>query len=195
MAKEVGDLPLASALTGAEEIVIVQGGNSRRASLTTLAQWVKVAESIVPSSEPWRGALVKLSADLTAVNFPFIVPWGSAVEDTDAFWSVGTPTRLAIPAGITRVRLGCFIELEDAAAAGSIHVEFRKNGGATDPANIASCRYGATGFVQNRATIYSYPGVVIEGDYFEVRIYCSISGVDQVKAASRFWLEVVEATP
>jgi hypothetical protein len=33
------------------------------------------------------------------------IPRESVVYDTDAFWSAGDPTRLTIPAGVSKVRL------------------------------------------------------------------------------------------
>lgn len=198
MAKETSGVPLAGALTGAEEILIVQGGNSRRVSLTTLAQWIKVVESIVPSSVPWRGAKVRLAADVTGVTYPHILAWATEVEDTDGFWSVGTPTRFTIPAGISRVRLECCVSMEAIAVTGSLYVNIRKNGAILLGNHIPSSRQGATGFTTNNWSSWTWDDNVTAGDYFEVRINASgLSGVDTVlnNEQTFFALTVVEATP
>lgn len=193
MAKELSDIPLAGTLTGAEEILIVQGGNSRRLALSTLAQWVITRESIIPSSLPWRGAKVGRSATVTGVTFPHIVAWDTEIADTDGFWSAGTPTRFTIPAGITKVELGAQVALETGVLAGGIYVNIRKNGADMSPATPFTIRSGSSGYNDNTVVCRTWPEDVVAGDYFEVRANTTMSGVDQVLLSSRFWLTVIEA--
>jgi hypothetical protein len=54
----------------------------------------------------FRGALVQLTADeAVAASTDAAIPWDAIVYDTDAFWSAGNPTRLTVPAGVSKVRL------------------------------------------------------------------------------------------
>lgn len=198
MAKEISGVPLASALTGAEEILIVQGGNSRRVSLATLAQWVKVAESIVPASVPWRGAKVRLSTDVTGVTFPHIIGWATEIEDTDGFWTVGTPTRFTIPAGISKVRLECCVSVESLGVVGTLYVSINKNGAGFLGNHAPTSRQGSTGFTTNAWASWTWDENVVAGDYFEVRLNVSgLAGVDVVLNTNQtfFALTVVEAIP
>lgn len=54
----------------------------------------------------FRGALVELTANESiSSGTSTVVPWDQAIYDTDSIWSSGSPTRLTVPTGVTRVRL------------------------------------------------------------------------------------------
>ena len=54
----------------------------------------------------FQGALVRLTADEPVADSTDVaIPWDATVNDTDAFWSAGNPTRLTVPAGLSKVRL------------------------------------------------------------------------------------------
>jgi hypothetical protein len=56
---------------------------------------------------PFRGALLRRSTDFSvgATGTYVAVSWQSAAYDSDGFWDAGQPTRLTVPAGVTKVRL------------------------------------------------------------------------------------------
>lgn len=194
--QELGELPAAGALDGTVLLYIVdQDGNSRRVTLAELKTFVNTDPTIVPSSEPWRGARVRRSSNVTGITWPYIVSWNSEVEDTHGFWSAGAPTRLTVPAGVTRVRLRANVEIEGSANTGSMFLSILKNGAAFNGQGAIGNRNSSTGFSSNVLHCHSWSDQCTNGDYYEVRINVNtLTGVDEVVAGTLTWfeLEVVE---
>lgn len=54
----------------------------------------------------FRGAMVRLTAtEAVAASTDVAIQWDAIVYATDTFWSAGNPTRLTVPASVTKVRL------------------------------------------------------------------------------------------
>lgn len=172
---------------GAWEPVAVRAGD--------LAQWIKTAESIVPDNLPWRGARVIRSTNLTGVSSGATVSWSAAQVDTDDFWSAGAPTRLTIPAGVSKVRFYAGLTFELLGAAGTLVVALQKNGAGNVGAGVAAWRSGTSGFTTNRNFIIGRMEDVTPGDYFEIQAFFSMSGQDQIiaDAFTFFEVEILEA--
>jgi hypothetical protein len=144
---------------------------------------------------PFKGALLQRSTDLTGVSFPVLVPFQSAVYDTDAFWNAGNPSRLTMPAGITKVRLQGSLALKAGATSGGVYVAFRKNDvGDTIGGGVFTVRQGTSGYTNNDFTAATAVIPVTEGDFFELRVNATTSSWDDIQASPRTWfaLEVVE---
>jgi hypothetical protein len=150
---------------------------------------------------PFRGALVRLTADATSLSFPWLAAWQTAVYDTDAFWSSGVPTRLTVPAGVTRVRLHGSVRLPDAASVGAINLQFLRNGAAPSAAfpgtAMWAVRVGGTGFTDNAAFLLSPVLAVSPGDFLELRVNRTGLGTPTTvlaDAATFFAMEVIEVS-
>ena len=199
MDKTTEALPPAINLAPTDTIHLVQAGGSREVTLAELAQWVKTAESIVPASLPYRGARVHRTSDLIGITWPNIVTWQAAEFDTEGFWNVMDPTKFIVPPGVSKVRLSASVTLEGVNAAGGLFVAFRRNATGTDSlsayglATIA-LRMDGVGYASNIFNIKSAVIDVVAGDYFDVRVNTSMSGVDQILATTDTWfdIEVVE---
>jgi hypothetical protein len=186
-------LPIASALTGNEVIPITQGGNTVRVSLSDLAQWVKVAETIVPANLPFRGARVKLTADFSPPSSSFhIVSFGDEDYDTDSIWSLAQPTRLVVPTGVSRVVTSAYVRSPSGAA--NRYAYIKKNGAYVQ--GIGGVGDPATTF---DLTLVSSVIDVVPGDYFELEVWgttspigAGLSGV--VGLGTWFAMEVKEYT-
>lgn len=195
--KSYPELDEFSTLDGSELVAVHQEGRLVRIPLADLAQWIKTAESIVPASEPFEGVLLRRTSDLAAVTWPVVVPWQEAEYDTDSFWSAGAPTRITIPAGVSKVRLFGQIAATAFAQAGSLHGLINKNGSSFEFSGEVSVRSGATGFGTNNVAV-STPVVPVEaGDYFELRANRAnlASMTDVIVTRTFFGLEVVEKAP
>jgi hypothetical protein len=150
---------------------------------------------------PFRGALVRRTADATGLSFPWFAAWQTAVYDTDSFWSAGNPTRLTVPAGVTRVRLHGSVRLPDAASVGAINLQFLRNGAAPSAAfpgtAMWAVRVGGTGFTDNAAFLISPVLAVSPGDHFELRVNRTGLGTPTTvlaDAATFFAIEVIEVS-
>jgi hypothetical protein len=144
---------------------------------------------------PFKGALLQRSTDLTSVSFPVLVPFENTVYDTDAFWNAGNPSRLTIPAGVTKVRLQGSLALKAGASSGGVYVAFRKNDvGDTIGGGVFTVRQGTSGYTNNDFTAATAVIPVTEGDFFELRVNSTTSSWDDILASARTWfaLEVVE---
>lgn len=192
----------AGPLAGTEFVYLVQDGESVRVSLSTLATFIKTAESITPTALPWRGARVHRTSAITAITWPIIVSWQEEGIDTDGIWSIGDPTKLVVPAGVTKVRLFTSVQLEDTATAGSGLVVIRKNltGTGTDTVTQQGAihsRQSTSGFSGDYLVAETPVLEVVAGDFFDVRVNVNMVGTDQILATNRSWfqMEIVEAIP
>jgi hypothetical protein len=185
-------------LTGAEICALHQDGRLVRLTLTELAQWIRTAESIVRASEPFEGVLARRTSTLTGVTFPLMLPWQDTEYDTMGFWSGAAPTRLTVPAGVTKVRLSGAAAVNSAAEAGTLSCSIRRNGATEPNAMLNALRAGFTGFSNNGTWAWSPVLPVAPGDYFEMRLHRSgMPSVSDLEhdGATFFALEVVEKAP
>lgn len=185
-------------LTGAEICALHQDGRLVRLTLSELAQWIRTAESIVPASEPFEGVLARRTSTLASVTFPLVVPWQDTVYDTMDFWSGAAPTRLTVPAGVTKVRLSGAAAFNSATEAGTLSCSIRRNGLSEPNALLNVLREGAIGFANNATATWSPVLPVTPGDYFEMRLHRSgMPSVTDLEhdGATFFALEVVEKAP
>jgi hypothetical protein len=190
---ELPDLP--GSVLGTDQIAIVRGGVTYKVAASALKTFANTDPTVVPSSEPFRGALVKRTTDATGITFPYFVAWQTEVYDTDGFWDIAFPSRLTIPAGITKVRLNACVAFEQLGNAGAVFASFYKNNVTLDPSVGFTMRQSNSGYSDNTTPIFSPVIDVIAGDYFEVRTIQSMTGMDAVLNSYRtfFALEVVEA--
>jgi hypothetical protein len=160
---------------------IVNGGE-----LVLRQQWTR----------PWRGASVSLTTPPGAFTIPGMIAWDTENLDTESAWSAGTPMRITVPAGVTKVRLRAGVITSGSAVAGQLYCTFQKNtevGATAGSFNPDGFRQSSTGFTGNTANIESPVLSVVEGDYFCVRINSSGLGAIIPQAGSYFEMEVVEA--
>lgn len=152
-----------------------KGGN---ASLDASWEYVDLSASDTNENEgdifANRGSLVNRTSELLVLNATSTaVPWQGSVYNTDTIWVVGTPTRLTVPAGVTRVSLVGNANF-DVNATGLRGVWFRKNG--NDFVGGGNTRAAPNAAQQIILNVSSAVLVVIAGDYFELFVY-QTSGV------------------
>lgn len=140
---------------------------------------------------PFRGALLRRTANYTVstTGAYVAIPWQSAVYDTDAFWSAGQPTRLTVPAGVTKVRLSANIEWQTSPL--SQLVEIRKNGVSVVGGGSFIVR-GDGGYTNQMRNVASAVLPVVAGNWFDLAVYIGASG--ELRSLERTWfaIEVVE---
>lgn len=135
-------------------------------------------------------AMVTLSSPFAISSSLDYIDWDAAEYDTDSFWSAGSPSRLTIPAGVSKVRLYAGVRA-DTTAITHLLCNIDKNGasflggGALEPEAMVS---GLT----TRIAIASAPVDVIPGDYFEVETRANTSANISNDPNTYFALEVLE---
>jgi hypothetical protein len=130
------------------------------------------------------GAKVTKAANQTGLNFTagLIVNWESEAFD-DANWhdtAVNT-SRLAVPAGVTRVRVGATVRMSNSTA-GSHTITILKNGAT----NVASSM--VTAAAANALNVTGLDACT-PGDYYEVNVFVNDASADITAAGSSFWIE------
>ena len=192
--KTIGELTAGGLLTRTTLIEVENDdGESVKISLADLAVYVKAAASIVPANLPYRGARVRLSADVTPSSAAFyIIPWSVEDRDTDNLWSVGSPTRFTIPAGITKIKLVAYVR--SSTGPYGRYVFFKKNGAYF----VGGGGIGAAG-VSYDSSLTSDVIDVIAGDYFELEVFGSTAVVtggagSPTGLATWFAIEVIEGS-
>lgn len=191
--KKTTEFSAAGALTAADILGLVQGGGNVRTTLAALATYLLTETAIVPANLPYRGARVRLSANFNPPTTGFnLVSWGIEDRDTGSMWSAGQPTRMIVPAGVTKVSLATYIRSPAGATSRSVFI--LKNGDYFQGG--PGMGFSATSFDLN---IASSVIDVVADDYFEVQVHGStaaigagLSGV--IGLGSWFELRVVEYT-
>ncbi len=188
--EKISLLPNAGPLDGTEIVPITQDGTTVQVELSVLASWLSTAAAIVPTNLPYRGARVRLSADFSPPTTGFnIVSWGTEDRDTDNIWSSGQPTRLVVPAGVTKVRVGAYIRTNTAAQR---FVFFKWNG--VYAQGMGGGGDNASAFDTNISTSVLD---VTPGDYFELEVWGATAAVSAGLAnglGSWFEMEIKEYT-
>lgn len=119
----------------------------------------------IPTATTKKRALVNLS---TNGQKGIEVAWENEVTDVGGWWDVSAPTRLTVPAGVTKVRVSSNIHTAGASS-GQVAVAIRKGGSFANgdglPASDTDTE--ATDFLNLQSSVMD----VVEGDYFEVRSY------------------------
>lgn len=192
-----GGVGLTSAeLDGAMGFYLVDPVNgSRFVTLEELKTFVNTDPTVVPSSVPWRGARVSLTANQTfSAGIQAAVSWGAADVDTDNFWSISAPTRLTIPTGITRVRL-TMQGRWNPNGSGVRQLMLAKNGSATLEGR-ASTTIGAGTSTNHEHGARSAVLDVVATNYFEILGFQNSGGNLALLDSPATWfeIEVVEAS-
>lgn len=140
-----------------------------------------------------RGALATLTGSQSIPNNAgAILSWGGVDYDDAGIWSAGSPTRLTVPAGITRVRLTANIEWANAST-GIRRLTVRKNGAAIGPAGYSSTYATTAGNI-----VQGVAGAVVEvtaGQFFDLVAFQSSGAALNIVAvlttASWFHMELM----
>lgn len=140
-----------------------------------------------------KGVLLAMTGSITIPNSAFtFLPWDSVVYDTSGFYNSGQPTRITIPAGVSKVKVSsnvCF----NINANGPRQAQIQKNN--ADTPGSGSSNIVAGGTVYDILNVASAVLPVEAGDYFEVRVLQTSGGslaTRNFAAAMWFSLEVVE---
>lgn len=153
------------------------------------------AESANKAHGGFRGAMVRKSANQSissGTNTP--VTWQTAIYDTSGIYSPSNPTRLTVPAGVTKVRLAAQIVF-GANATGKRDVLIQKNGSLNYDGRATTNTLPVTGTSQTMTVNLTSPVLeVTQGDYFEILAYQNSGGSLTVDDWWTTWatLEVVE---
>lgn len=117
----------------------------------------------------FQGAILELTSDqaipvntVTPVTFPL------PVKDTASFWDITEPTRLTIPPGVALVEIGCRT-LQLVTKTGQLILLLSKNG-----SEFARQAIGGTMWHGEVLKTGALP--VVEGDYFEFKLFMGYGG-------------------
>lgn len=138
---------------------------------------------------PFKGALVNRSTTqaIPATTTTAIV-FDAEVYDVGGFWIPGAPSRLTVPAGVTRVRLwGCW---QYTGGEANAFLSITKNGVDFPGRPRMSAE---AGFSDQHLVVQSAVLAVLPGDYFELTAYLS-TGRTIAANTAQFGIEVVETS-
>lgn len=126
-----------------------------------------------------------------SATYPKIVVWDTSLVDDAGIWSAGTPSRMTIPAGVTRCRLSYSIGFTSSSTARSFSIYPTLNG-STSPLGdgLLRLRMGSTGSTANWFNAVTGIRPCTPGDYFEIRGDCDPTFSSQFLAASVVTIEV-----
>ncbi len=167
-------------------------GNLKSGKFILRGRRKKEAFSVLTNAGASRGALVSLSADeATANGVAEIIDWDVEIDDPEGMHDGVNPSRLTVPAGVSKVVLkaqavwtsnstnGRFMTLfkNGSNNLGGFRVQSRNAGGSTAPHILVSPELS-----------------VAPGDYFEIQVVQDGGALSFLKE-SWFSMEVVEPTP
>jgi hypothetical protein len=139
---------------------------------------------------PFRGALTqKTATQSVAANTETAMTFNSTIYDTDSFWSNANPSRLTVPAGVTRVVVSGNVRVTGGST--SAQLQLRMNGG--DVVGVGNVNM-STGFTVAQINAVSAPISVTAGDYFEASVF--VTAARTIDSSARTWLaiQVVEVS-
>lgn len=181
-----GLLDPAGALGGTEILYVEQGGQPRHITLNDLAVLLNGQTVSQGVQDAHRGAIVNLvSANYLIGKNRLAFEQGS--RDTDAFWSLGSPSRLVIPAGITKVRLGASVAQT---TSGVMSLEIVQNGDTTNPVAKVGPVSGAN--AKTQAQVWTPVLSVAENDFFELYMEFDQERILPQTSSTFFCLDVIE---
>jgi hypothetical protein len=141
-----------------------------------------------------RCALVNLTADESVANTTTTaIPWDAAVEDIGGFWSGANPTRLTVPAGVSRVRLIANIDW-DSNTAGKRISWIDKNGAPYVGRPLIEQQAVSASSSNTRQNASTGPIAVTPGDYFELKVFQNSGGSRLVRLGNDTWLTIEAVT-
>lgn len=183
--KQINALTAASALSTADLFVVEQGGNSRKATGTQVRTLART----------YRGALVTKAANQTTANYTAApaIAWDAEDHDTDSIHdNVTNNTRLSVPSGVTKVRVGACVEIASLTADLFVLLFIKKNG-ATGYIGIPS-QNAEIGATTENISCWSPVLTVVGGtDYFEAHLLIETDNSITVnKDSSWFAMEIIE---
>ncbi len=140
------------------------------------------------SSITFRGALVNRSTGQSIPSDAWTaLSWNAASYNTSSFWSAGSPTRLTVPAGVTKVRLTAGLDFYNSFPE-LIVSQIWKNGlaGAGLPM-VRGTGNGGGGLSLSSAVLN-----VSSGDYFTLNVYQANASAQNTHTSTWFAIEAVE---
>lgn len=112
--------------------------------------------------------------------------WQSPIIDTATIWSASNPTRLTVPAGVTRVALRGGVTTTVAGATDIGFQRIRRSNGD----NVALTQYAAGGV---NAVMDSGPLNVVAGDYFEMQVQNNVARTSNTGPNVYFAMDILTA--
>jgi hypothetical protein len=133
---------------------------------------------------PFHGALaVKTATQAIAATTDTLISYDATAYDTRGFWSAGAPTRLTVPAGITRVIVSASTRITG--GAGNYQTRFIRNGAEV---NGITCQSMASGFTSGHINMSSAVLSVSAGDWFEILAFSSVART--IDSGARTWMAI-----
>lgn len=140
----------------------------------------------------FKGALLKTTANQAIANEAVVnVSWGAIVYDTNNFYNAAQPTRLTVPANVTKVKLRGSVSFAQNGTGRRV-LGLRKNGTFAD--GVFNIAQQALATEETRMEGITPALNVVAGDYFEVFVIQSSTAALNLSniVSSTFALEVVE---
>lgn len=167
-----------------EEIACTATGRAMIAAATAAAQRTLLRNA----------CMVRKAANQTAVDYSALttLTWDQEVYD-DGGWhdNVTNNTRLSVPSGVDRVRIGCNVTCSAVAAGGGYTLQIKKNGSDDWDGRPATAAQNMPTIGNTFMSISSGQVPVTGGtDYFEAQLIVNGDvSINVVAARSNFWIE------
>lgn len=171
---------------GTDYVLLESNGNTRVVTIDEISVLVSGSTTTSGLSDSKRGARVHRNNDASAqTSGP--INWYLADYDTDSFWSAGSPTRLTVPAGITKVKLTALVSHSGTGSQNARIYHLNSSDAPLTTVGLPRTQGQAVG------NLVSGVISVTPGDYFELD--SSTSAVLNTPESTWFEIEVVEQTP
>ncbi len=136
------------------------------------------------------GCSVRKAADQVGANGNTIgkLTFDTETFDDAAFHDPAQLTRLTVPAGVTRVRIGATVSAGNVTVGSGMTLVVQKNGSAAAFDGQPTQSHNAP-FALSAIACNSGPLIVVPGDYFELFLYVGDAAIDIVASQTTFWIE------
>lgn len=174
---------------------IVEASSNSGSAVSFSAGTKRVALLVTAAAKKFRGALVKLSADITGINATagYTIGWTAETYDTDsAHDNTTNNSRLSVPSGVNYVRVAAQVSLNNLTAGNYTQLGLRKSGSSSFDGHAVN--FNQIGTIINPTVVMMSPVLAVTGgtDYFEVALTVqSDTSVDITAVNSWFAIEFI----
>lgn len=202
LSSELPGLTPSKYLTSDTWIIVQKSEVSYKAALGGVVSYLRTLAGISPGGAAYQGALVArtLTPQTIAHNTVTPISWDTVVYDTNSMFSGGSPTRITIPVGVTRVRAYAVSRYAvDPDSDGRLFTVYKNNAYAPGLGVVTSKDTGAFFPTADMSyALYSAVVSVSPGDYFELMAahFLGVGKTLDVVPGYSCWMcvEIVETT-
>jgi hypothetical protein len=183
---------------GATDTKILDNEFNSSSSQDILDSGTNTTQRLIGSATSFRGALAYKTAAQSISNSTWTtVTFDAEDYDTSSIYTSGSPTRMTVPTGVTRIRLAAQISMQNIAS-GECRLNIKKNGVTFSTDSFVGGAHGTVAIATPHVNVTTPVITVSPTDYFEVECWQSSGSAKNIASNAKngkitwFTMEIIE---